>query len=50
VSVIDVLERDLGVPVISSKQVMMWAGLHTAGVADPIEGYGQLFQHRPPGV
>jgi maleate isomerase len=43
VAVIDVLERDLGVPVLSSKQVMVWAALRSARVSDPVEGYGRLF-------
>jgi len=43
VAVIDALERDLGVPVLSSKQVMVWAALRAARVGDPIEGYGRLF-------
>jgi maleate isomerase len=43
VAVIDVLERDLGVPVVSSKQAMVWAGLRAARVSDAIEGYGRLF-------
>ena len=47
-AVIDALERDLGVPVISSKQVMVWAALHTAMIGDPIQGYGRLFSTSPP--
>jgi maleate isomerase len=43
VAIIDVLERDLGVPVVSSKQALMWASLRAASVAEPILGYGSLF-------
>jgi maleate isomerase len=43
VAVIDALERDLGVPVVSSKQAMVWAALREARVAEPIVGYGRLF-------
>jgi arylmalonate decarboxylase len=45
VAVIDALERDLGVPVVSSMQAMMWAGLRLAGVRAEVTGYGRLFQH-----
>ena len=38
------LEEDLGVPVISSKQAMVWAALRAARVAAPITGYGRLFE------
>lgn len=44
VAVIESLERDLGVPVVSSMQAMMWAGLGLARVLPEVEGYGQLFE------
>ena len=43
--IIEPLEQDLGVPVISSKQAMVWASLKAARVAAPITGYGRLFEH-----
>ncbi len=43
VAIIDSLERDLGVPVVTSMQAMMWAGLGLAHVFSDVEGYGQLF-------
>ena len=45
VAVIDSLERDLGVPVVTSMQAMMWAGLGLAHVFSDAEGYGQLFDY-----
>ena len=44
VAVIDALEQALGVPVVSSKQAMVWAALRQAHISDRIEGYGRLFQ------
>jgi len=39
---IEVLERDLGKPVVSSTSAMMWNALRIAGVKQPITGYGRL--------
>jgi maleate cis-trans isomerase len=44
VSVLEVLEQDLGKPVISSASAMMWHALRLAGVGQPIAGYGRLLQ------
>jgi maleate cis-trans isomerase len=44
VGVIDDLERDLGVPVVTSAQALMWAGLRTVGIREDIEGFGRLFR------
>ena len=41
---IERLEQDLGKPVISSNQALLWHALRTAGVRDPIEGLGSLFR------
>ncbi len=41
--VIAELERDLGVPAVSSAQALMWAGLRLAGISDRIDGFGRLF-------
>jgi maleate isomerase len=40
--VLDMLERDLGKPVISSASAMMWHALRRCGVGQPIPGYGRL--------
>jgi maleate cis-trans isomerase len=37
------LERNLGVPVVTSAQALMWAGLLLAGVREPVSGFGKLF-------
>jgi len=42
IDVLNVLERDLGKPVISSTSAMMWNALSIAGVCPCIPGYGQL--------
>ena len=41
-TVLDVLERDLGKPVISSNQACLWHALRLAGVRDPVHGFGSL--------
>ena len=40
--VISMLERDLGKPVITSNQAMIWHALRTGGVRDEVTGFGQL--------
>jgi maleate cis-trans isomerase len=45
VAAIQPLEQDLGVPVLSSMQAMVWAGLRLAGVKTQVTGYGRLFQY-----
>jgi maleate isomerase len=42
IAVLDMLERDLGKPVISSASAMMWNALRAARVLAPIEGFGRL--------
>lgn len=39
------LEKELGIPVISSNQASLWAALRLCGVKDKIEGYGSLFSY-----
>jgi len=41
-TVIDRLEQELGVPVITSTQATLWHALRLAGVTDSIAGYGKL--------
>lgn len=40
--VLEMLERDLGKPALSSASAMMWNALRIAGVREPIKGYGRL--------
>jgi maleate cis-trans isomerase len=40
--VIEELEAELNVPVVTSNQVVLWHALRTAGYADPIPGLGRL--------
>ncbi len=42
VGVIEALEQDLGVPVVTSMQAMAWGGLRAVGVRDQVAGYGKL--------
>jgi maleate isomerase len=43
VPVIAALERDLGKPVVTSNQAMVWHVLRQSGLDDRLEGYGRLF-------
>ena len=45
--VIDILEQDLGKPVISSNQVTLWKLLRMAGVntRDSMQCFGSLFRY-----
>jgi maleate isomerase len=40
--VISVLERDLGRPVVTSNQAMVWHALRTGGLRDVVQGFGKL--------
>ena len=40
----DVIERELGVSVMTSHQAITWACLRRAGVTDKIAGYGRLLR------
>ena len=40
---IEILEEDLGMPVITSHQASLWACLRHAGIKDKIPGLGKLF-------
>jgi maleate isomerase len=42
---IDGLERELGIPVITSNQVMAWRALTELGVAERVPGFGRLLAH-----
>ena len=41
---IDRIERELGVSVMNSQQAIVWKALRTAGITEPIEGFGRLFR------
>jgi len=42
--ILDALERDLGKPVVSAPAATMWHALRTAGVSEPVHGYGVLLE------
>lgn len=44
IEVIEKLEQDLGVPVVSSNQAMIWCALRKANVRESIPGYGELLR------
>ena len=44
-SIISMLERDLGKPVVTSNQATVWHALRTGGVRDEIVGFGELLTH-----
>jgi maleate isomerase len=46
-AIIDRLERDTGLPVLSSTQFSLWAALKTIGYAGRVEGYGRLLREMP---
>ena len=43
-SIIDALEDDFGVPVVTSSQASFWYALRRAGLGHSIEGYGTLLK------
>lgn len=43
-SIIELLEQDLGKPVISSNQALAWHALRLLDVHDPVPGYGRLLR------
>lgn len=42
---IETLEADLGMPVTSSNQALIWRTLRSGGIKDAVEGFGSLFNH-----
>jgi maleate isomerase len=42
-SIIDILERELGRPVVTSNQAMLWHCLRSLGFNEKIDGFGALF-------
>ena len=47
IGLIEALEEDLRVPVLTANQVVLWHALKTAGVRAKVSGYGRLFDHEP---
>jgi maleate cis-trans isomerase len=47
VSVIAMLEHDLGKPAISATTALFWHALRLAGIRDGVPGYGRLFETAP---
>jgi maleate isomerase len=43
--VIDRLEAELGRPVLTSNQSMLWQALRVSGISDSVPGFGQLFRN-----
>lgn len=44
IEIIELLENDLKIPVISSNQSSMWAAMRSCGINDKIKGFGSLFE------
>ena len=47
IDLIEPLERDLGIPVITANQASMWHALRIAGVVDSVAGFGHLMARDP---
>jgi maleate isomerase len=45
IDIIEVLEKDLGKPVITANQALLWSALRKLGIHGSIEGYGQLLKN-----
>ena len=43
---IECLEKDLGIPVVTSTQALIWAGLKALNIREAPKGYGRLFEYR----
>ena len=44
IEIIDELELQIGMPVVTSSQATIWKALRLAGLSDPIEGFGRLLR------
>lgn len=42
--IVEVLEQEIGKPVVASNQAMIWETLRLSGIDDKIEGYGRLLR------
>ena len=45
--VIEEIERDAGIPVVTSNQATAWHLMKLLGINDVVEGYGQLLRKTP---
>lgn len=45
--IVEPLERDCGIPVVSTNQAVLWRALHTAHVACSVDGRGRLLREMP---
>ncbi len=45
-SMIPTLEQDLGKPVVTTNQAIVWAALRRLGLTEPVQGLGQLLQRQ----
>jgi maleate isomerase len=43
---VDALEREVGIPIVSSNMALMWHLLRLSGVADEVPGFGRLFSRQ----
>ncbi len=46
IDIIEMLEKELCVPVISSNQAVLWAAMRAGGVTDRIWGFGKLLEEK----
>jgi maleate isomerase len=44
VEAVEILEKRLGKPVVTSNQARIWAALHRLGISQPIYGFGRLLE------
>lgn len=44
IEILSTLEKDMGKPVISSNQALLWSALRMVGVNEPIHGFGSLLE------
>jgi maleate isomerase len=44
IGVIEALEQQLGIPVLTANQVLFWEALAEAGAKVSVEGYGAIFR------
>ncbi len=47
IDVIERLERDLGIPIITANQATAWECLRLLGINEPIDGFGELMRKTP---
>jgi len=45
IEIIDILEKDIGKPVVTANQASLWHCLRKAGITESIKNYGKLLEH-----